>query len=142
MTVSFRSASIFASLAGAAASVLMLVAVATDHWEKAEYSIERLKAIANVNVNASYFDVQNGFYKLVETKTELASVSPSNAPGNATITVHVSVRYVRANYGGIWKICDRVSGGHNYCSANHCIFRCSWFIACSWFIVCSLFILL
>ena len=89
----------------ALASIMMILAVSTDHWEKTEYDFNKLKALPSLVSNESYLDPGNGFYKLVTTSDQ----------SNGTKTT-----YLRATYGGIWRICDQISGkfhvGLMFCS--------------------------
>ncbi|KAI0220350.1 hypothetical protein LSAT2_028151 [Lamellibrachia satsuma] len=88
-----------AVLCGTIASVLMLVAVATDHWELVEYDEQKLRALANVDTNLSLFERENGFYKVVIGV-------PGDNGDNKTYESH----YLRDSHGGIWRVCDHVSG--------------------------------
>ena len=86
-----------AVLCGTVASVLMLVAVATDHWERVTYDEEKLRNIPHINMNLSLFNSTNGFYKIVINV---------GYDSNQTLEPH----YLRDSHGGIWRVCDHVTG--------------------------------
>ena len=79
-------------------SVMVIVAVATDYWEVIDYHKDRLESLP-ISMNYSILLENEGFYQVaVETEDE---------EGNrGNLTYH----YFRDMYGGIWKICDTISG--------------------------------
>ena len=90
-----------AVLLGLLSTVLMVVSVATDYWEHTDYRLDVLTNLTNLNKNASYFSENDRFYKIV-LKDPLSD--------NVTHREY----YLRSSYGGIWRICDYITGKHKY----------------------------
>ena len=84
---------ILSAFFGGLTSLFMVVALSTDYWENVKYDAEKLRNLPNL-VNGSIFNDEEGFYKIVL----------AGGTGNKTTYV------LRNSYGGIWKICDKMTG--------------------------------
>ena len=87
---------ILAIVFGALATLFAVVSASTDYWEVIDWDMEALRGHETVVVANSTFSDANGYYEVL---TELRDGS-----GNTTKS------YLRSTYGGIWRICDKVSG--------------------------------
>lgn len=84
-------------LFGLFSTIFMVVAVASDYWEHTDWDEDKLLLVENLNRNASVFSKENAFYKIVMTDTKSKNKSSHEY-------------YLRSLYGGIWRICDYVTG--------------------------------
>ena len=82
---------------GISGSILMIVAVSTDYWEDVTYNNQSLSQLPNIVLAESTFYPEDGFYIIV-----VEEINENN------ITKHTF--YLRDTYGGIWRMCDRISG--------------------------------
>ena len=84
----------------------MVIAISTDYWEDIKYKPDMLRTLDNLVLNESTFNDKEGFYVLtLDQKVE----------NNVTRVVF----YLRDTYGGIWRMCDRISGKlHIYTSGE------------------------
>ena len=83
-----------ASALAAFGTLFIIIALSTTAWEEVQWNGDQLKQNDNVNRSASYFDNKNGFYVVVTEQSD----------GNQTTS------YLRNLIGGIWQICDTISG--------------------------------
>ena len=83
-----------AAVFAAFGTLFVIIALSTTAWEEIEWNKNQLRNDASVNQTASYFDSSNGFYVVVTEQSD----------GNQTTS------YLRDLVGGIWKICDVISG--------------------------------
>ena len=87
---------ILAIVFAALATLFAIISASTDYWEVIDWNMDALKSHNTVVVSNSTFSETNGYYEVV---TQLGDNS-----SNATTS------YLRSTYGGIWRICDKVSG--------------------------------
>ena len=85
---------VLSAVFGGLASILMVVAVATDYWEFLDYNLEGLMTLG---INGSVYSDANGFYKIIMV-------------GDAAQNYTEFVYYLRTTVGGIWRTCDCISG--------------------------------
>ena len=86
-------------------SILVVISLSTHAWELVTWNSDRLKQHSTVNEELSYFDDNNGFYIVVTQETD-------NQGGVVNTT-----SYLRNLNGGVWNMCDTLSGG---CTRESC----------------------
>ena len=87
---------------GILASMCMVIAVSTKYWEVSTFSSEKLQEVPGINMTESMFDEENEFFKVVRT----------NVYENGT--TYTMTDLLRSTYGGIWQLCDKISGMYMY----------------------------
>ncbi|CAD5121707.1 DgyrCDS10191 [Dimorphilus gyrociliatus] len=83
---------------GLISTTFMVVGVSTDFWELSEFSINCIRKIKDINLNASILDKENGFYYL--QKRDLTSTKL-----NVTFKEYTAFEH----FGGIWRVCNKIS---------------------------------
>ena len=83
---------------GLIASLCMVVAVSTNFWEISTFHEDKILRVTGISVNESRLSPENKFYKVVTTKIDVNGSTIRNTD------------YLRSTYGGIWQLCDSISG--------------------------------